>query len=61
MLVGDGQLPHAAPEAIGEAYYQWQVAKPLALALDYQIIGNPAYNRDRGPISVFGMRLHAAF
>jgi high affinity Mn2+ porin len=61
VLVGDGQLPHPGPEAIGEAYYQWQVAKPLALAIDYQIIGNPAYNRDRGPVSAFGMRLHAAF
>lgn len=61
VLVGDGQLPHPGPEAIGEAYYQWQIAKPLALAIDYQIIGNPAYNRDRGPVSAFGMRLHAAF
>jgi high affinity Mn2+ porin len=61
VLVGDGQLPHAGPEAIGEVYYQWQIAKPLALAFDYQIIGNPAYNRDRGPVSVFGMRVHAGF
>ena len=26
---------------------------------DYQHIENPAYNRDRGPVSVYGMRLHA--
>jgi high affinity Mn2+ porin len=61
VLVGDGQLPHPGVEAIGEAYYQWQVAKPLALAFDYQIVGNPGYNRDRGPAHVFGMRVHGQF
>lgn len=61
VLVGDGRLPHPGAEAIGEAYYQWQVAKPLALALDYQIVGNPGYNRDRGPAHVFAMRVHGQF
>ena len=46
---------------IGEAYYQWQVAEPLAIGLDYQIVGNPGYNRDRGPIHVFGLRAHGQF
>ncbi len=31
------------------------------VTLDYQFIVNPAYNRDRGPVSVFGARLHAQF
>jgi high affinity Mn2+ porin len=61
VLVGDGRLPHPGAEAIGEAYYQWQVAKPLAFAFDYQIVGNPGYNRDRGPAHVFGMRMHGQF
>ena len=26
--------------------------------LDYQFISDPAFNRDRGPVSVFGARLH---
>ena len=34
---------------------QWGVT------FDYQFIVNPAYNRDRGPVSVLGMRLHAQF
>ncbi len=61
VLVGDGRLPHPGAEAIGEAYYQWQVAKPLAISLDYQIVGNPGYNRDRGPAHVFGLRVHGQF
>jgi high affinity Mn2+ porin len=28
---------------------------------DYQFVVNPAYNRDRGPVSIFGLRLHAEF
>ena len=28
------------------------------VTLDYQFITDPAYNRDRGPVSVFGVRLH---
>jgi len=26
--------------------------------LDYQFVANPAFNRDRGPVSIFGLRLH---
>jgi high affinity Mn2+ porin len=29
------------------------------LTLDYQLINNPAYNRNRGPVSVPGLRAHA--
>jgi hypothetical protein len=29
-----------------------------AASVDYQFIRNPAYNRDRGPVSVFGFRAH---
>jgi hypothetical protein len=31
------------------------------LTFDYQFVNNPAYNRDRGPVSVLGPRLHAEF
>jgi len=30
----------------------------LAISLDCQFIDNPAYNRDRGPVSVVGLRFH---
>ena len=31
------------------------------VTLDYRLVVNPAYNRDRGPVSVLGARLHAQF
>lgn len=58
-LVGDGQLPHPAAEWIIEGYYQWQVMAHVALTADYQLVKNPAYNPQRGPAHVFGLRLHA--
>ena len=58
-LVGDGQLPHPGTERIVEAWYQIGLPLGVALTLDYQFLANPAYNRDRGPVHVFGLRLHA--
>jgi high affinity Mn2+ porin len=59
-LVGDGRLPHPGDEAITEAWYQFGVLGHFSVTLDYQFIVNPAYNRDRGPVHVFGLRLHGA-
>ncbi|WP_353230318.1 carbohydrate porin [Novosphingobium sp.] len=59
-LVGDGRLPHPGHEWIGEGWYQLGVLSGVTLTADYQVIANPAYNRDRGPVHVFGFRLHAA-
>jgi high affinity Mn2+ porin len=60
ILVGDGQLPHPGPEQILETYYSFPLG-PLRATVDYQFFVNPAYNRDRGPVSVLGTRLHAQF
>ncbi len=60
ILIGDGQLPHPGLEQIIECYYQFPVWF-WRVTLDYQFIANPAYNRDRGPVSVLGARLHAQF
>lgn len=61
VLVGDGALPHPGGEHLLEAYYAWRPLPAVTATLDYQFISNPAYNRDRGPVSVFGLRLHAGF
>jgi high affinity Mn2+ porin len=61
ILVGDGRLPHPGPEQIIETYYSLAVLKFAHLAFDYQWINHPAYNRDRGPVSVVALRLHAQF
>ncbi len=61
ILIGDGKLPHPGPEEIMETYYDAAVLPHAQLTLDYQWIDHPAYNRDRGPVSVIGVRFHAQF
>jgi high affinity Mn2+ porin len=61
ILIGDGRLPHPGPEQIVEAYYDVAAIKALHVTLDYQFVDHPGYNRDRGPVSVGTIRLHAQF
>jgi high affinity Mn2+ porin len=61
ILVGDGRLPHPGPEQILEGYYSFALAAAAHLSFDYQWINHPAYNRDRGPVSVVALRFHAQF
>lgn len=60
-IIGDGALPNAGPEQILEAYYSIPVLSFAHLTADYQFVNNPAYNRDRGPVSVFGLRARVQF
>lgn len=60
ILAGDGNLTYAW-EKILEAYYDFQIWRSLHGTFDYQYITNPAFNRDRGPVSVFAGRLHWTF
>ena len=61
ILIGDGKLINSGPEEILETYYSIALIKQAHLTFDYQYITNPGYNRDRGPASVFGARVHAQF
>jgi high affinity Mn2+ porin len=61
ILVGDGQLPHPGLEQIIETYYRLPVGGSWQVTLDCQFIVNPAFNRDRGPVSVVSGRLRAQF
>jgi high affinity Mn2+ porin len=60
-IIGDGQLPNAGPEQILEANYRVGVFNFAHVAFDYQFVNHPAYNRDRGPVSIFGLQLHLRF
>ena len=60
VLIGDGQLNYRR-ERILESYYAFALNKQLTLTGDYQLITNPAYNADRGPVHVFSGRLHGEF
>jgi len=61
ILVGDGQLPNPGLEKIIETYYSYAISSDTHVSVDYQFINNPGYNTDRGPVSVFGARLHSQF
>jgi high affinity Mn2+ porin len=61
ILIGDGRLPHYQTENILETYYKAAVIDHVSFTADYQFIDNPAYNRDRGPVSVFGARVHVEY
>jgi high affinity Mn2+ porin len=60
LIIGDGRLNYRM-ERILESYYAFSLNKSVTLTADYQFIANPAYNADRGPVSVFSGRLHAEF
>jgi high affinity Mn2+ porin len=56
-LLGDGALTYGR-ERIIEVYYTAHLWRGLFASADVQHIGNPGYNRDRGPVLVWGARLH---
>ncbi len=60
ILDGDGKLNYGW-EKVLEAYYDFDVWRNTHLTLDYQFVDNPAFNRDRGPVSILGARLHWEF
>ena len=60
ILDGDGALNYSN-EKVLETYYDFKVSKNVRVAVDYQFIDDPAFNRARGPVSVFGTRLHWEF
>jgi len=60
LLIGDGRLNYNN-ERILETYYAYAIDKNFTASADYQLVVNPAYNADRGPVSIFSARLHGEF
>jgi high affinity Mn2+ porin len=60
-IIGDGILEHYKPEQILETYYQFKFFDHLFFAPDFQYVVNPAYNADRGPVSIYSVRVHLEF
>ncbi len=60
LLIGDGRLNYGT-ERVLETYYAYAIDKNFTFTADYQLIANPAYNKDRGPVSIFSGRLHGEF
>lgn len=65
LFIGDGPNPYGAVrygiEQVVEAYYLIGFTRQTHVTLDWQHITNPAYNPDRGPVDVWGLRAHAEF
>jgi len=59
-LIGDGALNYA-PEYLWESYYSARLFPGFFATFDLQHVGNPAYNHDRGPVWIEGVRLHLEF
>lgn len=59
-LLGDGRLNYAR-EDILESYYTAHNWKGLFSSFDFQFVGHPGYNKDRGPVAVFSVRTHVDF
>lgn len=60
-IIGDGKLNYS-PELIAELYYKINAyQQKFWLSPDYQFILHPAYNSDRGPVNVLGIRAHIEF
>jgi hypothetical protein len=57
-FLGDGRLNYGREQII-EVFYSLGVARGVSLSAGLQHIDNPGYNRDRGPVNVFSVRLHA--
>jgi len=59
-IVGDGKLNYNYEKGT-EFYYDYHLLKGFSITFDYQLIVDPGYNADRGPVSVFALRLHYGF
>lgn len=60
ILAGDGNLSYGW-EKILETYYDFKIWNAVHSSLDYQFISDPAFNSDRGPVSVLSARIHWEF
>jgi high affinity Mn2+ porin len=59
-FIGDGRIKRGA-EHVVDIFYSVNLLSSLWVTADYQHITNPGFNADRGPVNVYGMRVHAEF
>jgi Carbohydrate-selective porin len=56
----DGQFNYGYEE-IMEVYYKYQLNKYISISPDAQYIRHPGYDKNRGPLWVYGLRVNAQF
>ena len=59
-MLGDGALNAGTENAI-DVWYRFSPVRFFAVSAEVERFANPAFNRDRGPVTVWGLRLHASF
>lgn len=59
-MLGDGRLAYA-PERVVDTYYSVCLRGESSFSFEIQRFSNPAFNQDRGPITVYGVRLHLQY
>jgi hypothetical protein len=59
-FIGDGSILRATESAL-ELFYSLNLWRRLWLTADYQRILNPGFNAVRGPVNIFGVRIHGEF
>jgi high affinity Mn2+ porin len=59
-MLGDGRLSYQA-ERVLETYYSIALWSAGTFSLEAQRFTDPAFNADRGPVTVFGMRFHVQY
>jgi high affinity Mn2+ porin len=55
--LGDGNLNYTL-EQLTEIYYSMELTRYLFISGTYQFVQDPGYNKDRGPVNVFSVRVH---
>lgn len=59
-MLGDGKLRYGL-ERLVDGYYSVALGNTGSLSLEAERFTNPAFNEDRGPVTVYGCRLHFQF
>ena len=60
-FIGDGTIRPGMETGL-DVFYSVYIRKLLVwLTGDYQRVVNPAFNADRGPVNIFGLRIHGEF
>ena len=59
-FVGDGTITPGVENSL-DLFYRVNFRKWLWLSGDYQHVMNPAFNKDRGPVNIFSVRIHGEF
>jgi high affinity Mn2+ porin len=59
-MLGDGRINYSA-ERVLDVFYSFAPMEGASISVEVQRFWNPAFNQDRGPVSVIGARFHLEF